>query len=680
MTVLDLKKYKTSDRIYILGSGRSVLDITEEEWQEIKNHDSIGFNHWYVHDHIPTFYDLSYLANDYFSSKEEDMFYLASKNCSKSHFILNEGLDQQHKDLFSDLSYGTVLINHFDFFEKDYIDILNAKDREIGKYGKYWTTEFFSVFNRPLGEILPNQDFIFKSRGQLFATIQIATLLGYTDIRLIGVDLNDEGKFQDFYTTAPASAKSVGHGGETFKPRFNVTKNVKNPNGVHNTCQGTKDVDYLGIHKLLYLYSEKCLKRLGASLTVTNEHSLLTSVGIKYNPIRSKLHMEKITFCIPSKSNTRYLKTCISSIRQNAYRKDHEIIIFVDSDEDGTVKWLEEVKDQYNLTYFINPNIGESLYGIGKAYDYCIEEATSDIFMVFHADMILGKYADFNAYRYLKSKTVVCSTRIEPPLHPNGGEKILIDYGIWPEDFKNKEFANYVETQLNNPKTTEGVFAPWMMYRSEFLGLGGHDPRMHSCREDSDIFNRMYLAGFNFIQPWSSLVYHFTGRGAGSFDGDKERHEKWKEDMNNSTKEFIRKWGSNVKHTALLTPIIPPKYDIGIRVLNCNSEFLEVLEPWCNNILIDDEMQILTSQYIEKEQKKTLSELKDKIKSTPFQNLDNEIVIEVDRNTFDNSDFQLLQQLPEIIKDSGEVGKFQLGNLFITINAMNEYQNQLIKV
>ena len=42
---------------------------------------------------------------------------------------------------------------------------------------------------------MPNEHFINKSRGQLFSTIQIAVLLGYTDIRLLGVDLNDEGKF-----------------------------------------------------------------------------------------------------------------------------------------------------------------------------------------------------------------------------------------------------------------------------------------------------------------------------------------------------------------------------------------------------------------------------------------------------------------------------------------------------
>ena len=28
--------------------------------------------------------------------------------------------------------------------------------------------------------------------------------------------------------------------------------------------------------------------------------------------------MDKITFCIPSKSNLRYLKTCIPSIRENS--------------------------------------------------------------------------------------------------------------------------------------------------------------------------------------------------------------------------------------------------------------------------------------------------------------------------------------------------------------------------
>lgn len=392
--------------------------------------------------------------------------------------------------------------------------------------------------------------------------------------------------------------------------------------------------------------------------------------------------MKKITFCIPSKSNLRYLKTSIPSIRKNAYRNDHDIIIFVDSDEDGTIEWLEQVKEQYNLTYYVNPDLGKCLYGIGKAYDYCIEKSITDIFMIFHADMMLGKNADLNAFNHLKEKTVVCSTRIEPPIHPNAGEKIQIDFGMWPEEWKEEEFNKYVDSQLNKTKVTNGIFAPWMMYKNEFLELGGHDPIMHSCREDSDVFNRMKLAGFNFIQPWNSLVYHLTGRGAGSFDGDPQRHEQWKKDMMNSTKEFIRKWGSNVNHTSLMDPIVSHKYDIGFIIRNCNSQLIEILEPWCSNIYILDEYSdILIKDFINKEQANTKINLKEKIKlyGFDFNKKPNNILIEINGEIFNNQSYNIIQNISDIITESGEIGEFELDCFKITIKNLTTYEKNLIK-
>jgi len=390
--------------------------------------------------------------------------------------------------------------------------------------------------------------------------------------------------------------------------------------------------------------------------------------------------MEKITFCIPSKSNLRYLKTCIPSIRENASRNDHEIIIFVDSDEDRTVEWLEQVKDEYDLKYFVNPNLGESLFGIGKAYDYCVEQSTTDIFMIFHADMMLGKDADLKAFQHLKPQTVVCATRIEPPLHPNNGEKILLDFGMWPEEFKKEEFNQYVEEHLDDNKTTNGIFAPWMMYKEDLLAIGGHDPILHSCREDSDIFNRMKLAGYEFIQPWNSLVYHLTGRGAGSFDGDPERHAKWKADMDRSTLEFIRKWGSNVNHTALMEPIITPKYNIAYVVKNCPSQLLYTLEPWCDRIYI--EVEDTVDIYIDREQENTSFYLSKRVfpitNNTP--EWENDIVIEFDATQLNQQNFHLLIQMPSIIKDSGEVGEFEIDIFKVIINHLEEYQNNLIKL
>jgi hypothetical protein len=35
---------------------------------------------------------------------------------------------------------------------------------------------------------------------------------------------------------------------------------------------------------------------------------------------------------------------------------------------------------------------------------------------------------------------VVSATRIEPPLHPDGPEKILMDFGIEPEEFDEQKF------------------------------------------------------------------------------------------------------------------------------------------------------------------------------------------------------------------------------------------------
>ena len=389
--------------------------------------------------------------------------------------------------------------------------------------------------------------------------------------------------------------------------------------------------------------------------------------------------MDKITFCIPSKSNLRYLKTCIPSIRNNSYRKDHDIIVFVDSDEDGTVEWLEQVKEQYNLTYYINPDLGKRLFGIGKAYDYCIEHSTTDIFMIFHADMMLGIDADLNAFKHLKTKTVVCSTRIEPPIHPNGGEKILQHFGMWPEEFKSKEFNEFVELQLNNDKVTEGIFAPWMMYKDEFLKIGGHDSRLHSAREDSDVFNRLLLGGFEFIQPWNSLVYHLTGRG-GQFQHGKvtqdetQKSDEWRRLMNNSTREFIRKWKSTVKHTPLMKPIVSPIYNIGIQIVNSNENLLEALEPWGHNIYIDLDY----GNYVDKEQPNTEDNLVLKI-SPIDEKPKNDIVIRIDGKTFTQQDYLYLQEIGNIVSKSGEIGKFKVGNLFVEINKIEEIQSNLIQ-
>ena len=52
--------------------------------------------------------------------------------------------------------------------------------------------------------------------------------------------------------------------------------------------------------------------------------------------------------------------------------------------------------------------------------------------------------------------------------------------------------------------------------------------------------------------------------------------DEWMKQNIRTTRNFIRKWGHFVKHDSLLKPIVPPKYDIGFVVKNCNEQMLEV--------------------------------------------------------------------------------------------------------
>ena len=64
----------------------------------------------------------------------------------------------------------------------------------------------------------------------------------------------------------------------------------------------------------------------------------------------------------------------------------------------------------------------------------------------------------------------------------------------------------------------------------------------------------------------------------------------------------------------------------------------------------------------------------------PWFNGGKDIIVEIDGNNFTQQDFQLITQLNDIIKDSGDIGTFQVGNLKITINSLEEYQEDLIKI
>ena len=384
----------------------------------------------------------------------------------------------------------------------------------------------------------------------------------------------------------------------------------------------------------------------------------------------------KITFVIPSRNNLEFLQLAYQSIRN--LETQHEILVLNDASTDGTQEWIDSLGDD---DLIVHHNPGPVRIGIVGMFDKGIEMARTDIIMAFHSDMVAAPDLDKHVLKHLEKGTVVSATRVEPPLHPDGPEKMLVDFGIEVEDFDIDKFNNWVNNEYK-PKhdtlVTEGIFAPWCMYKEDFLAVGGHDELFApQSKEDSDIFNRFVLNGYKVLQTWEGLVYHFTSRGSRfnkhAGGGAGLNSQEWLYTTTKNMRNFIRKWGSPVKHDALMKPIILPKYDIGIILQGASTEMLRALEPWCSTIYADCDIM----EYITLEQANTSMDLKDRIK--PYNNeKQNQILIEINP-MFNQQDFEYLSQLSNILKDSGAIGAFQLGNLKITITALDTFEQKLVK-
>lgn len=393
----------------------------------------------------------------------------------------------------------------------------------------------------------------------------------------------------------------------------------------------------------------------------------------------------KISLIQPGRNNLKYLKWAYDAIRKNQGNHEVEICVADDASTDGTWDWCQEMMDKDDNFKAILNDTGKRL-GHTILYDRLINEvATNDIAMIYHADMYLAPGALDAIEREIEEKTIVSLTRIEPPLHPDGPEKILWNGGVEPEEFLEEEFLKQLPSMKDASKITEGIFAPWAFYRKDFQEIGGHDPLYApQSKEDSDIFNRFQLNGVMFKQVWDGFVYHLTSRGSRRNTLDKAVNvytdsPEWLAQNMRSSRNFIRKWGHFVKHNTLMKPIVPPKYNIKLIIINTTNQLLEALEPWFDIVAVDKGFDY--QSYINKEQPNTIIDLSKRIEYNGIDTTPADIFVTINSETFNQQDYKYIQQLSEIIQDSGESDSvFQLGNLTIKINKLKEYTNNLIKL
>jgi len=398
--------------------------------------------------------------------------------------------------------------------------------------------------------------------------------------------------------------------------------------------------------------------------------------------------MQHITFCVnTAKNELKYIQLLFKSLELNLSSMNHEIIVFVDSDNQQTTEWLITQKIK-----FPNLKILKNKLPIPYGYQRNINEmflfASNDIVSYIQSDMVICKNYDLEILKHIKPNMVLSSTRIEPPLHGNSGEKITYDFGLTPELFKFDEFIKFSEENKQNTFTNY-FFAPFTMYKEVWNSIGGHDTMFRRSREDSDILNRLILNGVEIVQTWEALVYHFTctsSRGLDWFNpNNNEANERKKLQQKADyieLKRFIKKWGT-FSHGNPLNYFYNINAKITIDEMNLTK--LEAIEPFFDKMYISDYSIISnktnTHNYanillnINEGDWDRYSYLCNKCNLNnyfTFDEITEDILIEFNLSYINNNNFNnFINNIQHIIHEISELGEYQYENFKITVKRKN---------
>lgn len=396
--------------------------------------------------------------------------------------------------------------------------------------------------------------------------------------------------------------------------------------------------------------------------------------------------IENVTVIVPSHNTVNHLKNTYASIRK--FYPNIPLIIIDDASTDGTDEWLMSLGDS-NLTVIVDRiRKGHTFW-----YDEGMRRAKTDICAILHSDMMIGPFYFENLLKHIKPKTVVSATRIEPPIHPEGAEKIVKNFGMDYNDFDSVGFEKFCLTnqEQNKNLTTKGVFAPWVVYKQDHLSIGGHDQNFAPYGyEDSDIFNRWILAGYEMVQSRDALVYHLTCRGHRWNKGVGIENPDYKNTMQRGQRYFIRKWNQWIQNDQYMMPIIQPKYDTCLVLKNINDmNFLSQIEPWVTRVCIDN--NVLLQKYIQAEQPNSKIDLKTRIfllQDESKELTSSDVYVILDCNSFTDEDLRNVTRINLILEELDvssnneydSTGNYEIGNLLVKVNKLKNNIKKLVTV
>jgi hypothetical protein len=287
---------------------------------------------------------------------------------------------------------------------------------------------------------------------------------------------------------------------------------------------------------------------------------------------------------------------------------------------DNILKNIKEIYPNVEIIIEVNDNVS-----LAENYNNAVAKATGDKIILLHNDMFIKPGFIETIDKHIVKGRITTYTRVEPPVYNDiYPGKVLLDCGNDLETFNEQKFLNF---DIEESLIDGGTQLFFGCFKEDYLKLDEttfHPPQMW-CSDD-DLHLRYKLAGFEH-KVSSAYVYHFVSKTS--------RVGNYQEGEIKSNQNFVKKWGFRKSiHNVV--------YNKKCIINNSNPELNEALNWWFN----DGE----------------------------------DIIVEIDGNTFTQQDYTYIQQLNDIIKETNDIGVFAIGNIKLTINKLEEQQHKYLRL
>ena len=235
--------HKNSDTVFILGSGSSINRISDKYWNIISANDSIGLNFWILHDFVPTMfkYEFPLLYNNMVQLFFSELNNKWDKYSKVLHICNNKNYDNI---VLSKINKHCLMRN---IYFPDYLTVPGYSELSLCNSIKLIDRV---ISHRKMSTLL-------YKRSSLTIILSLAQLMGYDNIVLCGVDLNNSGYFYD---------------DNYYKSKYTNTFSDQK-SSVHLSYNSS--VHPLTIDKIIDVYQEVLFKPKNINLYVMNKDSAL---------------------------------------------------------------------------------------------------------------------------------------------------------------------------------------------------------------------------------------------------------------------------------------------------------------------------------------------------------------------------------------------------------------------